>query len=112
MKIKGLYVHIPFCVLKCNYCDFNSYTIPVRDGIVDKYLSAIQQELNFHAGNIYMDEIETIYIGGGTPTILSTRQLTNLMSILHSFVDFSKIKEAVIEANPGTIDGEKLKELK
>ena len=116
MMIKALYIHIPFCLAKCKYCDFNSYPLPVfestRKRRVEGYLAALRQEIFLLLKDISLDNIETIYMGGGTPTSLDTDQLVSFMEFLQSQLNFSKIQEATIEANPGTFSREKLLALK
>jgi oxygen-independent coproporphyrinogen-3 oxidase len=112
MKIKSVYVHIPFCIAKCNYCDFNSFVLPVYDRRVDEYLKALQIELELLRQKIDLSEVETIYFGGGTPSILGAQKLIKLLDCLANTVNFSKIKEITIEANPGTLDSSKLLWLK
>lgn len=99
--INSLYVHIPFCVKKCLYCDFNSYA---NRELEDLYIDSLVNEI----GKIEQNKFGTIFIGGGTPTILS---ISNLEKLLKSLKAFSP-DEYTIEANPGTIDDEKLKLLK
>ena len=108
MMIKGLYIHIPFCLAKCNYCDFES----IRKRRVEEYLVALKQEISLLLKDISLDEVETIYMGGGTPTILDTEQLVIFMDFLKSQLNFSQIEEATIEANPGTVSLEKFLALK
>ncbi|MBS3969367.1 MAG: radical SAM family heme chaperone HemW [Clostridia bacterium] len=116
MMIKALYIHIPFCLAKCKYCDFNSYPLSVfertRKRLAEAYLAALRQEILLLLKDISLDEIETIYMGGGTPTILDTDQLVSFMEFLKSQLNFSRIQEATIEANPGTVSLEKLLALK
>lgn len=90
--MKSLYVHIPFCARKCLYCDFNSYAN--RD-LEDEYISSLIKEINL----IKETKFETIFIGGGTPSILSIK---NLKLLLESLEKFSP-SEFSIECNPGTI---------
>lgn len=117
MMIKALYIHIPFCLVKCKYCDFNSYPLPayknIRNRQVDAYLAALKQEIFLLLKeDISFEEIETIYMGGGTPTILDTDQLVSFMEFLRCQLNFSQIQEVTIEANPGTLSFEKLLALK
>lgn len=116
MMIRALYIHIPFCLAKCKYCDFNSYPLAVfertRKRRAENYLAALRQEILLLLKDISLDEIETIYMGGGTPTILDTDQLVSFMEFLKSQLNFSRIQEATIEANPGTVSLEKLLALK
>ncbi len=108
MESKGLYIHIPFCVQKCKYCDFTSY---VADGNEkDKYLDSLEKELKMYKLN--QEEISTIFIGGGTPTILNKIQLKRLFKMIEDNVDLKKVEEYSIEANPGTLSIEKLKIMK
>lgn len=108
MESKGLYIHIPFCVQKCKYCDFTSY---VADGNEkDKYLDSLEKELKMYKLN--QEEISTIFIGGGTPTILNKTQLKRLFKMIEDNVDLKKVEEYSIEANPGTLSIEKLKIMK
>ena len=105
--IPSLYIHIPFCISKCIYCDFNS--IIVQSQVVDEYLDAIRSELQAIKGEYYFT---TVYIGGGTPTVLNEIQLSKLLNIISKHVDISNIREYTIEANPGTLNDEKILALK
>ncbi len=102
----SLYVHIPFCMKRCIYCDFTS-------GIYDSemaisYTNALKKELSNIPNST---PLSTLYIGGGTPTVLQTNLLADLLNHIFDHFDFNKTYEATIEANPGTLDKEKLKEL-
>ncbi len=109
MSASGLYLHIPFCKKKCDYCDFCSFT-GSDDELHRKYLKSLQKELDFGPDI----SIGTVYIGGGTPTLLSKRSLQKLMSMIRSYSAVSGTcpVECTIESNPGTIDYYKLKVLK
>lgn len=101
----GIYVHIPFCNRKCNYCDFCSYPICEADDI-QAYIAALVKEMqkyNRHE-KIHAD---TLYFGGGTPSLLSVSQLENILTSLASVFDFSEELEFTLEANPGTLTEEK-----
>ena len=100
--IPSLYIHIPFCISKCIYCDFNS--IVMKSQIVDEYLNAIENELQAINGKY---SFTTVYIGGGTPTVLNEIQLTKLLNIISKHVDVFNLKEYTIEVNPGTLNEEK-----
>jgi oxygen-independent coproporphyrinogen-3 oxidase len=95
--MEALYVHVPFCVKKCLYCDFNSYA---DISLESQYIDAMVKEI----GTIKEKSLKTIFIGGGTPTILSYKNLETLLEALEEF----KAQEFSIESNPGTIDKEKL----
>ena len=101
---------MPFCPAKCNYCDFNSYPAAAFGG--EAYLTALKQEITLLLKEVSLSEVETIYIGGGTPTVFDTEQLVLLMEFLKSKLNFLQIQEAAIEANPGTVSFEKLLALK
>lgn len=105
-KMKGLYVHIPFCVKKCKYCDFNSFCGDAFDK--EKYLSALFCEMEEYGGA----EVDTVFIGGGTPTSLDGKQLDELLKKINSVFCISKNCEFTVEANPKTLDEKKLDILK
>ena len=100
--IPSLYIHIPFCISKCIYCDFNS--IVIKPQVVDDYLKAIEQELQ---STTEKHSFKTVFIGGGTPTVLNEVQLDRLLSMVSKHVDVSSLKEYTIEVNPGTLSDEK-----
>lgn len=108
MKERGLYIHIPFCARKCNYCDFVSYVPENKD--IDTYLDALEKEMQMY--NMKDELIKTVFIGGGTPTILSVRQLDRLFEIIKSQVNLKNVEEYTIESNPGTLSLEKLEAIK
>ena len=102
MDRPGLYVHVPFCRTKCPYCDF--YSVPSLS-LVPAWLDAIQREVL-----IYRDRFrpfDSLYLGGGTPTILGSRELARLMGALFQDLSFSRDPEITIEANPDDITKEK-----
>jgi len=102
----GLYIHIPFCKTRCYYCDF---AIAIhRTGAAERYLQALGREMSSHAGL----EVRTIYLGGGTPTTLTAEQLAGLLSDCRRHFRIQPNSEVTIEANPGTLDEEKLSVLK
>lgn len=99
---KAIYIHIPFCEHICHYCDFNK--IFLRNQPVDEYIDALLVEMEFVAKEYAWKEIETVYIGGGTPTALSVKQLEKILNHLHKiFIKNSSLKEFTVEANPGGV---------
>jgi len=102
----GLYIHIPFCQQKCLYCDFPSYAN--LDHLYQPYIAALCQEISGLGGVLSGNRIDTIFIGGGTPTLLSTAQLQQLLQQIQSSFIIDQDVEFSIEANPGTVDREKL----
>lgn len=105
-----LYIHIPFCVRKCAYCDFLSG--PQNDETIEKYADMLIQEISAH-GRLYGDRlITTIFFGGGTPSILSGEQMERIMKTLKEKFVVSSDAEISMEANPGTVTKEKLESYK
>ncbi len=102
MKIKNFYVHIPFCLRRCNYCDFASSEYSPH--LAEEYLEALGIEFTRRA---YGMRPETIYIGGGTPTCLSYEMIEELTDML-DLLDLRDLKEFTVEANPGTLSVDKL----
>ncbi|NDI33755.1 radical SAM family heme chaperone HemW [Chengkuizengella sediminis] len=108
---KAVYIHIPFCKHKCYYCDFNTYALPVPP--IDEYLVALEKELKATVEKFPPGQIETIFVGGGTPTILDPQQMKSFLQLVnHYFPNQHEQLEFTMEANPGTTDVEKLKVMK
>ncbi len=106
---RGLYVHIPFCLQKCHYCDF---VITTRRETPDRrlFLDGLKQEAA-QASRLYgRMKFSTLYLGGGTPSALSAQETGELKEILSAFFDFEKDAEITCEVNPGDVDAEKLRE--
>ena len=102
----SLYIHIPWCVRKCPYCDFNSHTAsPVlpEDEYVDALLADLDQDL--HA--VYGRELSSIFFGGGTPSLFSAKSLGRLLKGVEARIPFASDIEITLEANPGTFEQEK-----
>ncbi len=107
MTKAGLYIHVPFCLSKCAYCSF--YSIESISLIPD-YLAALQKEIKFYRK--YFASFDTIYIGGGTPSLLKAEQLANILSSIRKTYKIAANAEITLEANPGDISREHLKMLK
>ncbi len=107
---KALYLHIPFCEHICHYCDFNK--VYLKNQPVEQYISALEVEMK-QAAKVYPDEkLQTIYIGGGTPTALTTEQLEKLLSSINNiFETNSDSLEFTVEVNPGSADERKLEKM-
>jgi oxygen-independent coproporphyrinogen-3 oxidase len=99
----ALYVHIPFCVKKCAYCDFASYAGRERDE--EAYVRALLREAKTYAG----ERIETVFVGGGTPSLLPAYLMRTLLSGLKDIFRIAPDAEWTVECNPGTVDPEKLR---
>lgn len=109
MRIKqklGIYIHIPFCMKKCNYCDFLSF--PGTEQAMDQYVAVLIKQLQFY-GPMYKDYyVSSIFFGGGTPSILPASHIATIMSTIYKSFDVDANAEITIECNPGTIHKEKL----
>ncbi|MEA1939478.1 MAG: radical SAM family heme chaperone HemW, partial [Candidatus Caldatribacteriota bacterium] len=104
----GLYLHLPFCISKCPYCDFNSY--PLTEGKeLEHYLNALYGEIEIYSEKMKNRNIESIYFGGGTPTVLSGLSIYNIINYCKKTFKMNKEIEITIEANPGTLSKRKLK---
>ena len=104
-KPLGIYLHIPFCVRKCNYCDFLS--APAQEETRRRYVQCLTEEIRqFEAAKEY--EVKSVFFGGGTPSILEGKWIAALMEELEKIFSFSEIPEITIECNPGTLTAEKL----
>ena len=105
----GLYVHIPFCVRKCTYCDFCSRP-PSSDEQINAYISALCDEIRSYSGmNLSCD---TVFFGGGTPSLLKPEQLEIIMNELNKSFSITADSEITLEANPGTASVDFLREFK
>jgi len=99
----GLYIHVPFCVRKCAYCDF--YSLAGRIDLIDSYVEALIGEARARPGLSF----DTLYLGGGTPGLLGARGLTRLLGGLRSVFDLSAMVEATIEVNPESASADLLR---
>lgn len=109
----SLYVGIPFCPSICSYCSFSSYPLAQWEMRVDEYLDAVCKELTFIAEKSKEKKLNTIYIGGGTPTTLNPEQLDRLLTHLETYFSYADLKEITVEAGrPDSITREKLEVLK
>ncbi|MGI6168976.1 MAG: radical SAM family heme chaperone HemW [Christensenellales bacterium] len=105
MRRLGIYLHIPFCVKKCAYCDFLSF--PPQTGDMDSYCAALSAEMALYQKRMSGYLVDSIFVGGGTPTLLSGRQIAALLCACRENFSVDAQAEITIEANPGSIDGEK-----
>lgn len=107
----GLYVHVPFCAQKCNYCDFNSYKIEEKNQKKD-YLISIKKEMELYKEEFKNKEFTSVFLGGGTPSILTPEELTILIENIYSNFNIKRDAEITMECNPGTLNKVKLKAIK
>jgi len=99
----SLYVHFPWCVRKCPYCDFNSHAI--REDIpADDYITALLQDLELDLPLVWGRTVQSVFFGGGTPSLFSAAQIDRLLSGCRALLSFSPGLEVTLEANPGTLE--------
>lgn len=104
----SLYIHLPWCVRKCPYCDFNSHEL--KHGIPEEaYVKALIKDLDENLPVIEGRELSSIFFGGGTPSLFSPEAIGNILTAIHTRLAFNKDTEITLEANPGTIDGTRFK---
>ncbi|MGZ4111498.1 MAG: radical SAM family heme chaperone HemW [Tumebacillaceae bacterium] len=108
--VSSLYIHIPFCASKCYYCDFNSY-VSTPD-VMDRYLDGLDRELQAVAASYEHAPLQTVFFGGGTPTIFDAKQSERMVEMLHRHFKMADGVEISVESNPGTVDLDKLRVLK
>jgi putative oxygen-independent coproporphyrinogen III oxidase len=105
----SLYIHVPWCVRKCPYCDFNSHQAP---SVLpeEQYLEALQADLEQALPSVWGRQVHTVFIGGGTPSLLSEHAMDRLLSMLRMHLNLWPDAEITIEANPGTAEANRLLE--
>ena len=101
----GIYLHVPFCVKKCAYCDFVSFP---EQGRADAYFQALYKEIAMAATECGGKKFDTVFFGGGTPSAVPLEFICTAMERIRACFDL-EISEATIECNPGTVDMDKLK---
>jgi len=105
-----IYIHIPFCIKKCSYCDFNSFA--ASDSEKSDYIEALLEEIACDEVIQGNSQADTVFIGGGTPSIMDARYIARILEKLSAKYSVSKAAEITIEANPGTVSIDKLKDLR
>ena len=106
----GLYIHVPFCAQKCYYCDFNSYKINFDEK--KEYLINIKKEMKLYKDEFKNKVFDTIFLGGGTPSILTSEEIKQIIDSVYENFNIYKEAEITIECNPGTINRQKLIDFK
>ncbi|MFC7060687.1 radical SAM family heme chaperone HemW [Halobacillus seohaensis] len=109
MNIPSAYIHIPFCQQICHYCDFTKFFYNER--LADEYLEALEKEIHTYIPG-EKAKVHTIFVGGGTPTVITAKQLEKLLQMIEDHFDLDNCNEYTFEANPGDLDLEKVKLLK
>lgn len=106
----GLYIHIPFCIKKCKYCDFNSFKLNVDEK--RKYLNSLKREMELYKVNLEDKSIDSVFVGGGTPSILNEEEIKILFQNIKNNFRIKDSAEITMECNPGTLTLNKLKTMK
>lgn len=107
--MSGIYLHIPFCKQACNYCDFHfSTSLKSKEELVDALINELDLRKNYLSDN----KINTIYFGGGTPSLLSEKELGSILEKIHSLYEVNPHAEVTLECNPDDLSNNKLQELK
>ncbi len=107
----GIYIHLPYCVTKCPYCDFNSYG---TEGIFPEkeYMDAVIKELNMYGDFLRNAQVDTIFFGGGTPSLFTSKSIEQIIFEISTLAKVSNYAEISLELNPKTVDKNKLIEFK
>ncbi len=108
MSTLGIYIHVPFCGKKCGYCDF--YSLRYSADAAEKYTAAVIRNLEYYSDRERI--VDTVYFGGGTPSLLSAAQLGSIISCIRERFLVDDNAEITLEANPGTLTPEKLRQLR
>lgn len=107
----GIYIHVPFCVARCGYCDFNTY-VPKHPGQQSQFVEAALEELRYARTELGDRTVSTVFFGGGTPTMLGADQLLRLLTGVGEAFELAADAEVTTEANPESVDLEKLRALR
>lgn len=105
-KDLGLYIHIPFCVKKCEYCDFLSWNAGEEER--QQYVAALLSEIESYREFAKGYRVSTIFIGGGTPSVLLPKQMEDILQKIYEIFELERRPEITVEVNPGTVDEKKL----
>ena len=105
----GLYIHIPWCMKKCPYCDFNSH-LAKGEILENDYINKLVADFQYDYTNFSAKKITSIFIGGGTPSLISAKAYDNLFNRLNKLASWDNNVEITLEANPGTVDNRRFKD--
>ncbi len=103
----SLYIHLPWCLKKCPYCDFNSHAQKEEGLPEERYVDALLKDLELSVPLVWGRTVSSIFIGGGTPSLFSAESIATLLSGIRSLIKLSPNAEITLEANPGTFESEK-----
>ena len=110
MKTAGIYLHIPFCTVKCIYCDF--YSIETGDNSISRFINSLVKEINEYEIESNDWLFNSMFFGGGTPSLLKAKHIETILEALNKKYDISNIKEITVEVNPGEASLESLKDFR
>lgn len=105
----SIYVHVPWCIRKCPYCDFNSHKAPAELP-EQAYLAALQADLEQNLPLIWGRQVISVFIGGGTPSLLSAAAIDQMLTMLRSYLNLLPDAEITLEANPGAVEAQRFKD--
>lgn len=105
----SLYIHIPWCLKKCPYCDFNSHEIREQDNQTpeDEYVAALIRDLEFALADVWGRRLSSVFFGGGTPSLFSARAIDSILTAVRTLLPLEHFAEVTLEANPGTFEAQK-----
>lgn len=106
----SVYIHIPFCIRKCLYCDFLSF--PAEESTIEAYVEALLEEIETESPKYAAYRVDTVFFGGGTPSVLKAGHIEHILSKLRNCYKFTEDPEITIEVNPGTADRQKFEKYK
>lgn len=109
---QSIYIHLPFCMTKCPYCDFASFAVGDKDRSFDDYIDALVYEIDYRCQGTDKSIIKTIFFGGGTPSVHSQKELRRILDKIQDHFIFDPEIEISLEANPGTVNRDKLQAFK
>lgn len=105
----SLYIHIPWCLKKCPYCDFNSHEIRGQDNQTpeDEYVAALIRDLELALADVWGRRLSSVFFGGGTPSLFSARSIDTILTAVRTLLPLEHFAEVTLEANPGTFEAQK-----
>ncbi len=110
MNTLGIYIHVPFCLKKCNYCDF--FSVPQSSAAMDSYVSTVIKNISSYSDFSKNKAVDTIYFGGGTPSLLGSERIITILNSIRSQFNVIEDCEITLEANPATTDNVDFEKLK
>lgn len=107
--LSSLYIHIPYCISKCAYCDF--FSLPQGRTVPEEYVEALCKEISYRVSDLKISELKTVYIGGGTPSLLSSSQFKKIFTTIKTSTKLSTAAEITVEVNPDDVSIQLLENL-